>query len=311
MPRISVIMPCYNAAASLAATLSMLTAQTFADWEAVCVDDGSTDDTRALLEEAALCDPRIRVVSQPNSGPAEARNLAARIARGEVLAFLDADDLWSSDRLTRLVNHFDKPDASDAVYGKTAFFSTAPGHPRAYSTVPGNSLKISDLLGENPVCTMSNIAVRAMAFEKSGGFDSRMVHAEDLEWLIRLVASGAVISGNPEILTFYRASAGGLSANLDAMHTGWQRAVETACLIDRWITPQDVRKAEAIHLRYLGRRALRMDAPPSVSRTLVIRSLRCSPRAFFSDPRRGVLIFAGAVLAPLLPRALRSAVFAN
>lgn len=311
MPRISILIPCYDAADTLPATFEMLSAQCFSQWEAICINDGSTDGTQAILNHAASRDPRIRVFSQPNAGPAIARNLAARMAQGEILAFLDADDLWQPDRLTRLIQHFDGSQAPDAVFGKTAFFTTDPTRPGSHSTVPIRPLTVETLLGENPVCTMSNIAVTTSAFAKTGGFDSRMAHAEDLDWLIRLVATGAVVSGDAGIVTCYRASTGGLSANLEAMHHGWRRAVRTACQIDPWITPQQVRDAEAIHLRYLGRRALRMDAPPRIARCLVQRALQCSARAFFSSPRRGFLTLTGALLAPILPGTLRRAVFSN
>lgn len=311
MPCISVIIPCYNAANALSQTLAMLAAQSFQDWEAVCINDGSTDATAEILSNAAQHDPRIRVVTQTNAGPAIARNLGARIARGSILAFLDADDLWPSDRLAKVWSRMDGRNAPDAIFGKTLFFTETPEHARTSSTVPARPLQIEDLLGENPVCTMSNLSVRASAFSRTCGFDSRMAHAEDLEWLIRLTGTGAIIVGDDAILTYYRTSTGGLSANLDAMHHGWQRAVRTACQLDPWITAQQVRDAEAIHLRYLGRRALRTGAPPRVARDLVWSALRCSARAFFSNPRRGVLILAGSILAPFMPQAMRRAAFSN
>ena len=119
------------------------------------------------------------------------------------------------------------------------------------------------------------------------------------------------MSSGTRLFTYYRTSIGGLSANLEAMHNGWRRAVQTACKIDPWITPQQVRDAEALHLRYLGRRALRMDAPARVARHLVCRALRCSTKAFFADPKRGALTFGGAMLALFMPQALRRAIFSN
>ena len=92
MPAISVIIPAYNAAAFLNCCLDSLLAQSFPDWEAICVDDGSTDGTAALLEHYAARDSRFRVVHQANAGVSAARNNALEQARGTFLLFVDSDD---------------------------------------------------------------------------------------------------------------------------------------------------------------------------------------------------------------------------
>jgi len=92
-PRFSVVVPTYNRADSVAATLDSVFAQTFADLEVIVVDDGSSDGTLEAL--ARIDDPRLIVVAQQNAGPAAARNHGVRRARGEYVAFLDSDDRWS------------------------------------------------------------------------------------------------------------------------------------------------------------------------------------------------------------------------
>ncbi len=92
MPQISVIIPAYNAAAFLNRCLDSLLAQSFTDWEALCIDDGSTDGTGALLEDYAAKDPRFRVVRQANAGVSAARNNALERAQGTFLLFVDSDD---------------------------------------------------------------------------------------------------------------------------------------------------------------------------------------------------------------------------
>src|ERR1700720_243931 len=92
--RVSVIIPAFNAAATIAATVDSVLAQTFSDFEIICVDDGSTDRTKEIL--AKYLDShsdRVRMVEQANNGPAAARNHGARLSSGEYLAFLDADDI--------------------------------------------------------------------------------------------------------------------------------------------------------------------------------------------------------------------------
>ena len=91
-PFFSIIIPVYNVAPYLRECLDSVLAQTFADWEALCVDDGSTDGSGAILNEYAVRDRRFRVIHQPNGGVSAARNAALDVARGEWVCFLDADD---------------------------------------------------------------------------------------------------------------------------------------------------------------------------------------------------------------------------
>ena len=90
----SIVIPIYNVAPYLRECLDSVLAQTFGDWEAICVDDGSTDGSGAILDEYAAADMRFRVVHQPNKGVCAARNVALDKARGEWIGFLDADDVW-------------------------------------------------------------------------------------------------------------------------------------------------------------------------------------------------------------------------
>jgi len=104
MPLVSIITPVYNAARWLPETFATVRAQTFTDWEQILVDDGSTDNSLALVEAAAKEDPRFRSLRTPhNEGPSAARNVALSAARGRFVAFLDADDLWHPEKLARAV----------------------------------------------------------------------------------------------------------------------------------------------------------------------------------------------------------------
>lgn len=102
-PKVSVIIPAYNVGAYLDACLASLSAQTFGDFEAVVVNDGSSDDTEAIALRHAAADPRIRVISTPNGGVVAARARALREAQGVRITFLDGDDTWEPDLLERLV----------------------------------------------------------------------------------------------------------------------------------------------------------------------------------------------------------------
>jgi teichuronic acid biosynthesis glycosyltransferase TuaG len=104
MPLVSIITPVYNAARWLPETLATVQAQTLTDWEQILIDDGSTDESVAIVTAAAREDPRFRLVrASQNGGPAIARNHGLEAARGRFIAFLDADDLWLPEKLARCV----------------------------------------------------------------------------------------------------------------------------------------------------------------------------------------------------------------
>ena len=98
-PYFSIIIPVYNVAPYLRECLDSVLAQTFTDWEAICVDDGSTDGSGVILDEYAAKDKRFRVIHQPNAGVSAARNMALDVAKGEWFLFLDGDDILREDSL--------------------------------------------------------------------------------------------------------------------------------------------------------------------------------------------------------------------
>lgn len=112
MPRVSVVMPAYNCGPYIRQAVDSVLAQTEPDLEVVVVDDGSTDQTPEILRSLARVDPRVRVVTQPNSGkPAIARNRGIRESNGDVISFLDADDLWWPEKLRSVLAVLDtRPD---------------------------------------------------------------------------------------------------------------------------------------------------------------------------------------------------------
>lgn len=305
MPKFSIIMPCYNAARTVNATIASLLNQSEQDWELICVDDHSTDETWALLAGWARMDGRIRTVRNPAKGPSHARNFGARLARAKVLCFCDADDLWAHKKLACLSRAF-RYEGTDAVFGRVAFFRT-PGKADTFSTVPNDPLTIAGLLGENPVCTLSNLSVRRQVFLTTGGFDPSFVHNEDLDWLIRAIGQGAVIHGHRELHVWYRSSPAGLSADVDAMRSARLRILERVQALG--ITPD--RRAEAIYMRYLARRALRLNQVSLTPLTLTLAGLWQSPLGFLLPLHRGTPTLLASLCAPLLPQRLRHTLFAR
>lgn len=118
MPYATIIVPAYNAAATLPATLASLSAQTFRDFEVVIIDDGSIDDTALIASIHAASDSRFRLLHQFNRGLAGARNSGIAEAQGEVIGFCDADDLWMPEKLATHVDHLlGKPEVGISYSG--------------------------------------------------------------------------------------------------------------------------------------------------------------------------------------------------
>lgn len=117
MPRVSVVMPAYNCGRYIRQAIDSVLGQTEPDLELIVVDDGSTDDTPALVQAAAAADPRIRVVRQRNSGkPAIPRNRGIRETRGEVVCFLDADDVWRPEKVRTGLSILDEQSDVDLLF---------------------------------------------------------------------------------------------------------------------------------------------------------------------------------------------------
>ena len=310
-PIFSVIVPCWNAAATLEDTLASLFNQTFSDWEAILVNDGSVDGTGDILASWTARDPRFHAFDLPNGGPSRARNYAAlEFANGKYLAFLDADDLWAPNKLQVMSDILARRSEVDGLYARVAFFRDSPTTSQTTSQILPGRLSPMEMLGENAVCTMSNLVLRADRFRASNGFDPSLSYSEDLEWLVRVTANGAVIEGVDKVLVYYRSSDEGLSVNLDRMHSGWRSVIAAARKAGIALSLRDVRRAESIHLRQLSRRALRVRVPRFTALRFAVRGIICSPSAFFGDPWRGGMTLLAASIEPVMPSALRRIAFA-
>lgn len=214
MPQlVSVVMPAYNSGAFIAESIRSVFAQTYGDWELIVVDDGSADDTAAVARSFADADARITVVARENGGQAAARNTGLELARGDVVAFLDSDDLWLSDKLRLQLDALNDSGA-DLIFSDGYVF--ADGEPEreadGFSIVPGltGGAQMFRLLFErNRVATLS-VVVRRAALDAVGRFDAdrRYQNCEDYDLWLRLARAGASFYGMTEKLMRYRRHAG-------------------------------------------------------------------------------------------------------
>lgn len=200
-PRVSVIIPTYNRSQALRATVESVLAQTFADWELIIVDDGSTDDTLEVAR--SFTDQRVTVCTQANARHSAARNNGLGRARGELVAFLDHDDRWVPHKLERQVDYLDAHPDCVLVYGRWEGIDEE-GRPQG----PGKDFSFAGnvtrelLTVHNFVHSMSMPLMRTAQVRQVGGFRAEMDICDDLDLFLRLSRLGP-FGFIPEVLLQY------------------------------------------------------------------------------------------------------------
>ncbi len=208
-PLVSVIIPVYNAQEFIVQTLNSVLNQTYKNWEAIIVDDQSTDNTLGICKNFAEKDSRFTVYEISHSGmPSKPRNYGANLAKGKLLAFLDSDDIWTKNKLEVQVKSFYSKDefvlsyCCSVTFGKVNFFSPY------FEVLPlifkACKSKI-DLIKKGNAITTSSVLVRKEAFIKCGGFDEnpKLKAVEDYDLWIRLGDLGNY-QFIPKLLVYYR-----------------------------------------------------------------------------------------------------------
>jgi glycosyltransferase involved in cell wall biosynthesis len=217
VPRVSVIIPAHDSAATIERTLRSVVAQGFGDWEAIVADDASSDHTAEL---AAAVDPRITVVrSETNLGPAGARNLALERASGDLVAFLDADDRWEPEYLERQIARYEQAGGGTGIVACDAWIETAGGtRIGRYSDRFGSAegITLAELLQRNRIF-ISALCPRAVV-EEVGRFSPECWGSEDHDLWIRIVERGYGVVANPDPpLAVYRVAEGSVSSSRAGM----------------------------------------------------------------------------------------------
>ena len=205
---ISIVIPLYNKVASIAKTLESVLGQSYQDFEVIVVDDGSTDGSGKVVDDFRKTDHRLTLVRKSNGGVCSARNAGIRAAKGDLIALLDADDLWDKDYLTeqmRMVADFPDCNMWGINYGETVdgkiIREVPTGLPKGfrgmvedYFRIPG---RVSDLF-----CS-SSVLVRQSTFDQVGLFDERIKYAEDSDMWFRIIARFPVAFYD-RYMVFYR-----------------------------------------------------------------------------------------------------------
>lgn len=228
MPTVDIITPAYNAARFLPVAIDSVIAQTFQDWRILLIDDGSTDDTEAVV--APYLDrlgPKLLYIKQPNAGLPAARNAAIRASTAEFLALLDADDIWLPSRLEESLKSFQSDPEIGMSYGFVSrvdqngtvidTFTNAQKHGQGW-IAPYIYMRMVDL----PCPT---IMFRRQCIDQVGFFDETLRATEDRDLWLRLALKYKVALA-PHLIAHYRVSAASMTTDPYRMLSAQLRFIE-------------------------------------------------------------------------------------
>lgn len=250
----SVIIPAYNAERFIERTLRSALRQTWNNLEILVVDDGSTDNTRSVVESVALTDQRIRIFSVPNGGVASARNIGLAHARGEFVAFLDADDLWHRSKIEMQVAALNAAPHAAASYGLLRYIDEADRIIENQSASGSSGYTLAHHLYTRPVGNGSALLVRRKIAIELGGYDSSWAArgiggSEDYDFELKIVAKYPIAFVDHHLVG-YRLYAGNMSSNHARMAYGLVATVEYHLKRNPELPLWFVRKAKGAALEY-------------------------------------------------------------
>ncbi|MEL7509805.1 MAG: glycosyltransferase family 2 protein [Cyanobacteria bacterium J06554_1] len=302
---VSVVIPVFNAEKFVGKTISSVLAQTYSELEVIIVDDGSPDRSIEICRQ--FDDPRIRIIQQANRGLAGARNTGIRHAAGDYIALVDADDLWTDDKIAKHVSHLEKNSHVGISFSYSRLIDE-DDNPTGLKQIPTKVKNITPdyILRRNPIGNGSSPVFKSKVFqdieftdnlhgkEETFYFDESFKRAEDVEcWLRIAVETDWVCEGIPELLTLYRINSGGLSANALAQYEYLEKIIDKYSKAYPDVLGDSVSLARAYFQRYIARRAVSMrDA--SLALQMLHKSIASDIRILFEEPRK-TLITIGAV----------------
>lgn len=216
--KVSIIVPVYNAEKYIRETVDCVKAQTYQDWELLLVEDGSTDESLRILEELEKGDARIHVLKQKNGGAARARNHGLSEAEGRFVAYLDADDLWSADKLEKQLAFMAEKDAAFSFTGYEFADEKGKG--------TGKIVKVPETMQYKQALKNTTIFTSTVMFDTTKLSKEKLnmpiVKSEDTALWFKVLRGGIMAHGLNENLVRYRRPANSLSSNkLEAIRRIW------------------------------------------------------------------------------------------
>ncbi len=298
---ISVIIPAYNVAGFVREAVDSALAQTFRDIEVIVVDDGSTDGSADALHD--VDDRRLRVIREEHAGSAAARNAGLRLASGDLVAFLDADDRWAAQNLERQSAYLENQPEVDMTFGHSLVIDEEGTSLGFRSSSYAGPISLAQLLRTNEIGNGSCLLLRREALDRAGWFDPKLTACVDIDVWMRMASLRPWnVVAIPEVLTFYRRRKGQISGDWRRMEAGYLQLLERL----RRVAPLDVRREEnrsrAGRYRYYARLA-RESGEAGTAARLLATAFCWSPVWLLTDYRTW-LIGTAVLCQLLLPRAV-------
>jgi glycosyltransferase involved in cell wall biosynthesis len=295
MSKVSVIIPTYNRAQLVGSAIQSVLDQTFTDWEAIVVDDGSQDNTLEVV--ARYNDPRVRFIHQENKGVSAARNTGIRASSGEYIAFLDSDDRFLPEKLSVQVTSLDRYSQYGLVASGWIDVNQA-GEPIAEKRpwLLFSGLDRSDWLYRNPLIPTC-ILVRRTWIETLGLFDEQLSHEEDYDLWLRLAFAGCRMVWEPAMVCIHTRDGDSLSKQAKHMVDGFVYMLNK--LFNRLDLPEDIRnQRQRIYANAYLDAAIRMviAGMATESRTYLTEAIRLNPALLEGNPPEAMQSLSSAIL---------------
>lgn len=225
-PRVSVIMPVYNAEVFIAQAIDSILEQTFKSFEFIIINDGSTDASLKIIR--SYNDPRIRVVSRKNKGLVATLNEGIKLARGEYIARMDADDISYPDRFSQQVVYLDKNKDIDLVGSQIITMDEAGNMSKGIVSKPIDPEDVRLLLGHGSIIAHPTVMMKLHSVKEVGGYREKYWPAEDYDLWLRMAEHGE-LANLPSVLLKYRISKKGISQS-----KGVEQSDESMRLAREW-----------------------------------------------------------------------------
>ncbi|MBW4568368.1 MAG: glycosyltransferase [Tolypothrix carrinoi HA7290-LM1] len=269
MPKISVIIPVYNGEKTIEATINSVLQQTFDDFELIIINASSTDSTLEIISQ--IQDERIKVFTYNRANVAVNRNRGFNQSKCEFVTFLDADDLWTADKLEAQYKILQENPQAGVVYSLTDAIDENSKFLCRWSYATWTGDVYTKLLLANFIGSGSNVMVRSKALKEVGDFDESLTNAQDLDMWLRLAKKYEFISIK-KVQIFYRISANSMSSNILGMEKSYLQIIEKACYDERAASYQYLKQYSIANLyKYLGYKAL--EASPGQQKPLQVAQL--------------------------------------
>jgi glycosyltransferase involved in cell wall biosynthesis len=307
VPLVSIVIPVFNGELTIKETVTSVLNQTFLDFELIIINDGSSDSTLDVLAE--FKDTRVKIFTYTNSGLSASRNRGIDHALGEYISFLDADDLWTADKLEAQLNALQEYPEAAVAYSWTDFIDERGNMLGIGIHYTVNGYVYPKLLEFFFIGSGSNALIRKQVFDEVGRFDETLTSAEDMDIFLRL-ASRYQFSAVPAPQILYRVTDNSMSRNVIRQERETLKVIDRAFSQEPGKSLGHLKKSVYANLYgYLASHTLR--GAPDKRRVPI--AARFIWRTFINDPLTlkrgkliGILIFKLVTTILLPPQQARS-----